>query len=271
MAQEAEDLNEDGTPKEPTPDANVEAIQAIADQFTSTLSEIRDAKPGPAPAPVVAAGPTPQEIAQELLTKKAKITQEADELAAAGEFSKAAEHLLNFQAEISQATAGDPTDSPAYKAMLVTAERAAKRENEDMFAKYGDDIKAEISSMDPGDRINPDFWDEAVRRVKSQHIDDIINDRIAAASEEAKKKQEEETRPTGRFATPVAPGSLGNRTDTEVIELDEQQIAAAALLNYTPEEYAKIIVAAETHVIRKGMSSGMHELCDTDIPTDGKF
>lgn len=260
---------------EPTPDPNLEAVKSIAEEFAATLKADREAQAAvPAPAPVVAAptGPTPQEIAQELLEKKTKVSQEADELAAAGEFSKAAEHLLNFQAEVQQATQGDPTESPAYKAMLVSAERNAKRDNADMFEKYDKDIQAEIAAMVPGDRINPDSWDEAVRRVKAQHVDEIINDRIAAASEEAKEKQKTEAaKPVGRFTVPVAPGSQGNRPDPEVVELDEQQIAAASLLNYTPEEYADVILAADTYVIRKGMSSGMHELCDKKTPEPGGF
>lgn len=269
--QDVKDTAPDG---EVTPDPNLEAVKSIAEEFAATLKADREAQAAvPAPTPVIAApaGPSAQEIAQELSEKRIKVSQEADELAAAGEFSKAAEHLLNFQAEVQQATQGDPVESPAYKAMLVTAERTAKRDNADMFEKYGEDIKAEISAMVPGDRINPDSWDEAVRRVKAQHVDEIINDRIAAASEEASKKQDESTRPIGRFTAPVAPGSQGARSDPEVVELDEQQIAAAALLNYTPEEYADVILAADTYVIRKGMSSGMHELCDKKTPEPGGF
>lgn len=261
--------------EESTPDPNLEAVKSIAEEFAATLKADREAHQAsaPTPAPVAAApaGPSAQEIAHELLEKKTKITQEADELAASGEFSKAAEHLLNFQAEVQQATQGDPTDSPAYKAMLVSAERSAKRDNADMFEKYGEDIKVEIAAMVPGDRINPDSWDEAVRRVKAQHVDEIINDRIAAASEEATKKQEETARPIGRFTAPVAPGSQGNSASPEVVELDEQQVAAADLLGYTTEQYAEIILAADTFVIRKGMSSGMHELCDKKTPEPGGF
>ena len=251
--------------------AKLDTVKAIADQFTEALAAEREARVAPAPVVAAPAGPSAQEKAAELIAKQTKVQEEADELAASGEFSKAAQHLLSFQSEINAATQGDPTEAPAYKALIVTAERESKRDNAPMFEKYGDDIKAEIASMSPGDRINPEAWDEAVRRVKAQHVDEIIQDRIDAASEEGKKKQEEEAAKGGRFFAPAAPGSQGKKNATEVVELDEQQIAAAALLGYTPEKYAEIIVAAEATTIRKGWSAGMHELCDTDKPEPGRF
>lgn len=271
MADLEQELNEDGTPKEPEnkPDANVEAIRAIADTFAETLKAERSV----APAPVVVASPAPdaQETARKLLEKQSVVQEEADAMASSGEFSKAARHLMTFEREIAAAQQGDPTDSPAYKAMIVTAKRDAKRDNEPMFEKYGSEIQDEVDAMVPGDRINPDSWDEAVRRVTARHVDEIIEDRISAANEEREKEQEKTASATGRFTTPVAPGSRGKKNETEVVELDENQIAAAAMLDYTPEEYAQVIVAAEAKTIRKGWSAGMHELCDTDKPEPGRF
>ncbi|TFG83825.1 MAG: hypothetical protein E4H20_04660 [Spirochaetales bacterium] len=249
-------------------DPNVSAVKAIADEFRASLAEMRTAQVAPPPA--VPAGPSLQDKIKDLSTRQTQVRAEYDELCAAGEYSKGAEHLLRFQAEVNQASQGDPTDAPAYKAMIVTARRDAKRDNEPMFAKYGADIEAEISSMSPGDRINPDAWDEAVRRVKAQHIDEIIEDRLTSAN---KTREEEEAakKPGGRFVAPVAAGSAGKLRKIDVVELDDNQLAAAKMLNFTPAQYAEVLVAAEAKTIRSGWAAGMHELCDTDKPEPGRF
>jgi len=245
----------------PAVDPSVEAVKSIAEEFKASLDSMREERASAGvPVPAPATGPSPEETAKRLVAEQAEVTEKYNELCASGEYAQGAQMLLQFQQKVQQATQGDPSDSPAFKAMHSQARREASREHEDLFSKYGDEISAEVDSMPAGDRINPDNWDEAVRRVKARHVDEIVQERLDAAADEAAETAKAKARSQRFGPAPGAPGSRGAVGGTEEVELDEIAQEAAKMLGYSEEEYAELITAAETATIRKGMSRGMVEL-----------
>lgn len=239
--------------------AAVESVKDIAERFSKQVAEMRASAPASKPS-----GPDPKQVMADYESLKT----ECNELASNGDFAGAAEKWAQFQANISKQTAGDETETPAYKAMLASARRDARRDHSDMFKEYGSEIEAAVARMSPAERINPDSWDDAVKSVRADHFDEIMASERERVLEEFKREQE--GTPDNFDAPRQAPGSRGRRSQGTPANLDEDDLDAAQLLGFTPDEYKEAIAANDAARFGRGDSRGMVALVD-DKPKEGFF
>ena len=115
--------------------------------------------------------------------------------------------------------------------------------------------------MSAADRINPDMWDEAIRRVKLDHLDEII----------AKEREIVEEKEKGTYVAPSAGGGSRGKSSPSTTDLSEEQLDAAKVLGFTPEDYKKAVEESDNMTIKRGLSAGMVHLVDPGKPQEGHF
>lgn len=199
-------------------------------------------------------GPSQDEIAK----RQVEIMSTYDELCKEGKFSEAAAFLMRENTKLQPKS--DPTKAPAYGSLYKSAQRAIKSDYPDLFKEFGDEIKAEVDSMDPASRIDPDKWEEAVRRVRARHFDTLLEREVKRREEKAKAERDQKGRFTG---TASARGRHGEDADDS--DLDEGEIEAARLLDMSHEEYKKARKETQTARIERGMHRGMVRVLDDKV------
>lgn len=243
-----------------------ESVKEIAKSFTDTLKEMRETKPAEEAKPDLTG------VRERVQTETNAMMEKYQELAAAGEYAKAAQFLMTEQSRIQESLRGltKPEDDPGYKAVFKGVQRTAKKENADIFEKYGSEVEAEIARFAPTDRLDPDTWDEAIKRVKASHIDEIIQAQIEAGN---RTEAEAAAKSGGRPAQRVAPQAKGRqvvRPGEARVELDAEQQDAARILGMSDEEYAKNVADAEKHVIKSRFGTYL-SLAGEGKPKPGQF
>jgi len=246
----------DSSDKDPTSTGKSVDIKEVVSAFREALAEGRKAQES-APAP----GPKPEEVQAQLAQDYADTLKKYNDLCASGDFAGGANLLMEFSARMSKRTATDPAKDPAFKALVATAKRGARADHPEVFQDWASEVESEVESMSPSERINPDMWEEAVRRIKARHADEIVQRRVEEALKDLDK---------GRGDTFTAPGSRG-RSNRPAADLDEDQLAAAQLMGMSPEDYAKAAKETEAARIRKGFTRGMVNLLPEGKPAPGRF
>lgn len=233
--------NPDGAGGGGTSDEKPDKDAALRD-VAATIREAIAAARVPA-TPVVAipaapAGPS-DALIRELEAESATVNAKINELANSGDVAGAFVVRDQFNAKVARLTAAPQADNTLVKTAVAVGERLARSENKDLFKRWGTEIRDIVNSMPLDERVQPDAWDKAVTRVKSNHIDELIAESSAAAVAEARK---------GFVPPPSAPGSRGaRRLDGAASKLSEEQLWAADLCGVSPDEYAKSVAAEQAY------------------------
>jgi hypothetical protein len=211
----------------PTVDANLETIKEIAaNQKKVTEAFMQELAAQRSSSTPVAVGDPAAEFD--------KLKTECDALIADGHGTEAmAKFAAHFQ---KQQPSVDPTTLPAYKHMVETTRRDVRADNKAVFDRWGAEVSAIVDKLPPEKRLLHDEWEDAVRRVRGNHLDEII----AEQEKEARARIEEEYK--NRLA-PLAGGSRGGSNYTG----DNEDAAIAAVLGVSPEHYTASKKAVEDY------------------------
>lgn len=235
------DPTETAEPKETPPADPLAAVKELAESIKAGIAEARNAPVQPAAPPAA-----PVEDPRTVIEREAKEFQkEFDSLMAEGNYAEAMVKRDMFMQRANTLAAGKAEDSPYYKTAIQAAERLAKNDHKDMFAKYGAEIKAWIATRPLEERIQPSTWDSAVEAVRTKHFDEIL------AAEVAKKEEELK----GKFIQPGT-GAPRGRTGSDKLGLDATEIEVANALGIPAEKYAEA----------KKLGTGFMEGVGTEIP-----
>lgn len=255
------DANATDTTKPPTPaPPDFTPVTQVAGAVRDLAEEIRRDRA----ARAVPARPDPAAQQRALEEEGTRFAKDYDDLCKAGEFSKAAQLAFSYMGRASQVGAPPPEDTPIVKASIATARREARRSHEDTFQHYAPEVEAEINSMPLADRINPDMWDEAVRRVRSRHEEDIYTRRREA---EDKKRERE-----AALQAPTAGGGRSPQGATDE-EVDSETLAWGRTMGLTDDETRVAAKATEANRITskdKGMI-GLTLLVSDKCPEPGRY
>ncbi len=254
MADPVDDPKE-GEPKVAEPNTDV---QDLLVGFKDMVNEVKEAAAArPAPAPVVDDSEERKATAQaEYNTAREKVNEQL----AAGEGADAMETYMQSVIKLQTANSPDPSNSPQVKASIASAKKLSRGDNREMFDKYAKEIEADMAAMPIDERINPEAWDSACRRVKADKIDDIIASREAQNAEDIKKAEDDAR--ANAVAPPMATRGRGTHVPTEGVNADnlnDEQLRAADSCGLTPEVYAKSIENYDKHIQRGGSVLFMNE------------
>jgi len=217
-----------GNPLTPAPPPATD-LKAVADSIRAAILESR-ASTAPT-VPTVPASFGPSDATRRALEDEAvQVNAKVDELVNAGRASEAFTMRDQFIQKANRALAPTEDENAMVKTAIALGERVARTEHKDIMGRWGDEVRRAVEAMPLGERVNPDAWDKAVSRVKSNHFDEIMNEHVTAKVEAARKS----------FAPPpTTPGARGSRPVTgAAARLTEEQLWGADLCGVTPEAYA---------------------------------
>jgi len=222
--------DDDGTgTSTPAPAAN--DLKDVAASIRAAILEARAVAPvAPAFAPAPVAD-NREATRRALLDEGAQVNAKFDELVNAGRASEAMALRDDFQRRANASLAAPQDDNVIVKTAVALGERAARNEHADVMKRWGDEVRRAVDGMPLDERVQPDAWDKAVSRVKTNHFDELFNERLTEKVEEAKRQF---------IPPPTAPGSRGTRPTTGAAsKLNEEQLWGADLCGVDPAEYAK--------------------------------
>ena len=217
-------------PTEPTPPPPPSAdLKSVADSIRAAILESRAAAPAAAAVPVNF-GPT-DATRRALEDESAQVNAKVDELVNAGRASEAFAMRDAFINKANRMLSPAQDDSAIVKTAVALGERAARTEHKDIMGRWGDEVRRAVEAMPIDERVNPDAWDRAVSRVKSNHFDEILNEQVKQKVEAARKSF---------IPPPSAPGSRGSRPLTgAAAKLSEEQLWGADLCGVDASTYAQ--------------------------------
>jgi len=218
-------------PPPPPPSAD---LKSVADSIRQAILESRAAAPAVAPMPTF---DTSASTRRALEDESAQVNVKFNELVNSGQAAEAMAMRDAFIAKANRALAPAQDESAIVKTAVALGERAARTEHKDVMARWGDEVRRAVEAMPLDERVNPDAWDKAVSRVKSNHFDEILNEHVTMKVEAARKT----------FAPPPsAPGSRGARVLTgSAARLSEEQLWGADLCGVSADDYAKQLAREE--------------------------
>lgn len=194
--------------------------KAIADAIRSGLSSVVESV---RPAPV-----DPRAAARDMLEKEAaQVNERYDALCADGKFAEAQNLRDNFIRKANSLHTPSLDDDPTVSTAVEIGERLAKAEHKDIMKRWGDEVRREVMSMPANERIKPNAWDRAVDRVRTSHIDEIINERVDAGV--AARRAE--------FVPPESGETRSRKREGAAAKLTEDQAWGQELTGVAPEEF----------------------------------
>jgi len=219
-------------PPPPPPSAD---LKSVADSIRQAILESRAA--APIAMPTAPTFDTAAATRRALEEESAQVNAKVDELVNAGRASEAFAMRDQFIQKANRALSPAQDDSAIVKTAVALGERAARTEHRDIMSRWGDEVRRAVEAMPLDERVNPDAWDKAVSRVKSNHFDEILNEHVTMKVEAARKS----------FAPPpTAPGSRGARPLAgAAAKLNEEQLWGADLCGVSAEDYAKQLAREE--------------------------
>lgn len=237
-------------------------MAVMAESFKDMANEVKELASARAPAPAPVEAPVVDTAAKKLAAQKAFETArtEADELMSAGEHSAGMEKFLEGVLAVQAADQGDPASNPQVVAGIASAKKLSRAENKEWFDKYGDEIAADMAAVPVEQRINPESWDEAVKRVKANHIDEILEQRAKQNAEDLEKAEADAAVAHGSPPMAIRSGRAA-RSDVAVSaeNLTEDELDAAKSCGLTAEKYAEAKVNYDKHTLRNGRVLFMNE------------
>ncbi len=248
-------------PKEKEGEEKVDPMAAMAEGFKEIANSVKEtlaARPVEPTAIPIKDDSDERKAAAQKRYNTAR--EKAGEQMAAGESADAMETFMGGVLDLQSANAPNPENSPATKASIASAKKLSRAENKEMFDKYGEEIEADMGAQSADLRINPEAWDDAVKRAKVNHVDDILADREKANAEDLKKAEADAA--ANALLPPVAQRGRDTRTATEGINADnltEEQLDAASACGLTPEKYADAVERHDKHIQKGGMVLFMDE------------
>ena len=126
----------------------------------------------------------------------------------------------------------DMADNVLVKATKLNVGRNVRAEFSDIVESYGDEVTTSINALSLEDQLDETKVRDAIRRVKSMHMDDLIE---AGVKE---KFQLERDRLAGLAPGNVPNPSLGEADDTELHGLDPKQRQFAKAMGVDYKSYA---------------------------------
>jgi len=229
----------DGTDETTDTPAKTDApdLRAVVDGIKAAIAESRQAA-----VPVAPIVPAPVDYdarRQALITEGEAINARVNELAAAGDMAGALAIRDEFNAKVNRSLAAPAGDSTMVKTAVQVGERLARTEHKDIMSRWGDEVRRSVEALPLDERVQPDAWDRAVAKVRTNHFDELMSEAVNGKVEEMKRTF---------VPPPSAPGSRGNRALTgAAAKLDEVQLYASDLCGVTPEEYAAQVKREETY------------------------
>jgi len=142
---------------------------------------------------------------------------------------------------------GNQAFQPVYQgqASLARANSQNDLRLKDIWDKYGREIDNLMSKVPPQNKISKDVWDQAAKLIKSNHVDDIVNER---AQEMLARLPQTETGQSTRASLPETQSSAIEKirsSDYGKNHLDylsdAQLIEQAKKMGNTIEEYAAMV------------------------------
>ena len=263
------ELNEDGTPKETQDPQGVplDAVKELVDTFKETVKEMKST-----PAPQLKSKPSAvseEDKAAKMRQEFDAVKEQVDEQAAAGSTAEAMLTMYNFITKAGAASAPDLENNPDVLARISLAKRAIRADHKEAFAKYGDEIENVISALPLQERVNPDSWERAIKEVRADHIDEIIEERTKAVLEE------QEESPKGTPTTPIAQRARGprNASETTAADLSTEQLSVnEAAFGWDVERYAKAVDKYGKNLNRDGSVALTEDPPGTEFQIEpGKF
>ena len=126
----------------------------------------------------------------------------------------------------------DMADNVLVKATKANVGRMVRSEFAPIVESYGDEVDTAIKALPLEDQLDEDKVRDAIRRVKSMHIDDLIT-----AGVEEKHKIDRD-RLAGLAPGNVPNPSLGEQDDTELHDLTLKQRSVAKAMGVPYKDYA---------------------------------
>jgi len=221
----------------PDPPPPATDLKAVADSIRQAILESRAATPIVAPQPI-SFGPS-DATRRALEDESAQVNAKFNELVNSGQAAEAMSMREAFVQKANRALAPAQDENVVVKTAIALGERAARTEHKPIMSRWGDEVRRTVEAMPLEERVQPDAWDKAVSRVKSNHFDEILNEQVTAKVDAARKT----------FAPPPAtPGSRGARQLTgAAAKLSEEQIWGADLCGVAADEYAKELARETTY------------------------
>lgn len=110
------------------------------------------------------------------------------------------------------------------------------------FKRYSSEIDGMVAGAPPEVRTNPMIYEEAYRRVVSNHMDDILNERVAKAVE-AKMAEIQATQPKGSPPAPTFTEGKGLAQPAKrlTVRVSQAQLDKMKVLGIDPKDYAGVM------------------------------
>jgi hypothetical protein len=213
-------------------------------------------------------GPTMEDTQAKADEARSKSRKRYSELMAEGEYEQAA---IEFESGLERAQKilreaapkADPDSDPAFQSFVETKlELAEMRDKDGLFEKYGDEIRSTLNELPANQRFTDKGIKEAMNRVRVQHVDEILESKMAARQQQQ------------MMAPQNAPDHALNETqETELFDLDKDQRVAANMLGVPYKDYSEQVKAEEsrahTALTHDGMSVEILPKLDMRQPNGG--